>query len=233
MFNKSVRSLANRVKLILENANIKNIVSFLTFASLTTGLILAIIWYLRQPLDFEPAVTAIGLLATITGIFAERWASVRQEQKVLLLSLCREFQSNATILSDTRFKQDIQSIQHPVVYPRLIMSVTQTAIASGAFAESQYKDLFSLLHKWHDIVNEFNRRLDITELRTFVNPSPPEIREFYQALRGSNNFNDAITVLGDICNLLKTKHLNERKYIKEIEMTQQQLYLVKQITTDL
>ena len=210
--------------------NIKNLVSFVTFCSLVSGLILAIIWFIADPqLDyrFEPALTAIGLLATLTGIFAERWASVKEERRVILLALYREFQSNKAILSDSRFNLNIDSIEHPVVYPRLLMSVTETAITSGVFAERKYRDLFWLLHQWRDIVNEFNRRLDITELRTFVDPSPPEIREFYRALRESNSFNDAVDFASHISNILKSKHLNKRNHLREIEMIERQLSIDK------
>ncbi|MEM7556953.1 MAG: hypothetical protein AAF378_23250 [Cyanobacteria bacterium P01_A01_bin.84] len=36
---------------------------------------------------------------------------------------------NKVILSDSRFNLNINTIEHPVVYPRLIISVTETAIA--------------------------------------------------------------------------------------------------------
>nr|WP_292782417.1 L-histidine N(alpha)-methyltransferase [Nostoc sp. NMS9] len=71
----------------------------------------------------------------------------------------------------------------PIVFPRLIISVTETAIASDVFAERQDRELFSLLHQWRHTANEFNRRLDITELRTFTNLSPQEIRSLYEALQ--------------------------------------------------
>lgn len=209
----------------------KNIVSFITFCSLVSGLILAILWFITDPQQdyrFEPALTAIGLLATLTGIFAERWASIKEERRVLLLALYREFQGNKAILSDSRFQLNIDTIEHPVVYPRLLMSVTETAIASGVFAERKYRDLFWLLHQWRDIVNEFNRRLDITELRTFVDPSPPEIREFYRALRESNSFNDAVDFISRMSNILKSKHLNQRNHLKEIEMIERQLSMDKE-----
>ncbi len=210
--------------------NIKNIVSSITFCSLVSGLILAITWLIidsQKNNIFEPALTAIGLLATLTGIFAERWASVKEERRVLLLALYREFQDNKAILSDSRFHLNIDTIEHPLVYPRLLMSVTETAITSGVFAEDKYQDMFRLLHQWRDIVNEFNRRLDITELRTFVDPSPPEIRDFYQALRESNSFNDAVGFISHISNILKSKHLNKRNHLKEIEMIERQLSMDK------
>lgn len=135
----------------------------------------------------------------------------------------REFQGNKAILSDSRFNLNIDTIEHPVVYPRLLMSVTETAITSGVFAERKYRDLFWLLHQWRDIVNEFNRRLDITQLRTFVEPSPPEIREFYQALRESNSFNDAVDFIYRISDIFKSKHLNTRNHLKEIEIIENKL----------
>lgn len=94
----------------------------------------------------------------------------------------------------------------PLVFPRLIISVNETAIASGVFAERKDSDLFSLLHQWRHTVNEFNHRLDITELRTFTNLSPQEIRPLYEALQESKEFNDAGTLNHHIATVLKSKY---------------------------
>ena len=85
--------------------------------------------------------------------------------------------------------------------------MTETAIASNVFAERQDRELFSLIHQWRHTANEFNRRLDITELRTFTNLSPQEIRSLYEALQESKEFNDALNLTQHITTFLKSKYL--------------------------
>ncbi len=184
----------------------KNWVTLVTFVPLISGLLLATFWWTKNR-DFEPALTVLGLLASITGIFAERWASANEKQRELLIALVYEFGANTAILADSRFQQNSHDSGQPVVFPRLVMSVTETALASGTFAERRYRELFLLLHQWRDTVNEFNRRLDITELRTFMNPSPQEIRSFYRALRESNSFKEAVNLTNHVDDILKTKYL--------------------------
>ncbi len=77
-----------------------------------------------------------------------------------------------------------------------------------------YKETFNLvpspqspaIHQWRHTANEFNRRLDITELRTFTNLSPQEIRSLYEALQESKEFNDALNLTQHITIFLKSKY---------------------------
>lgn len=185
--------------------SMKNLVTFITFLPLLLGFILAGVWW-TQAGSFEPLLTGLGLLATITGIFGERWASANEKRIEFLRALLNECSSNDVILSDSRFNPNSHKPGRPIVFPRLIISVTETAIASDVFAERQDRELFSLLHQWRHTANEFNRRLDITELRTFTNLSPQEIRSLYEALQESKEFNDALNLTQHITTFLKSKY---------------------------
>ncbi|MEH2352246.1 hypothetical protein [Nostoc sp.] len=184
----------------------KNLVTFITFFPLLLGFILAAVWW-TQGGSFESLLTGLGLLATITGIFGERWASANEKRIEFLRALLNECRSNEVILSDSRFNPNSHKPGRPIVFPRLIISVTETAIASNVFAERQDRELFSLIHQWRHTANEFNRRLDITELRTFTNLSPQEIRSLYEALQESKEFNDALNLTQHITTFLKSKYL--------------------------
>jgi hypothetical protein len=184
----------------------KSLVTLITFFPLLLGFILATVWWTREPNDFEPLLTALGLLATITGIFGERLASAIEKRRELLRALLNECISNITILSDGRFNPNLHKQGRPIVFPRLMMSVTETAIVSGVFAERKDRELFSLLHQWRHTVNEFNHRLDITELRTFTNLSAQEIHSLYEALQESKEFNDALTLTKHLATVLKSKY---------------------------
>lgn len=185
--------------------SMKNLVTFITFFPLLLGFILAAVWW-TQAGTFEPLLTGLGLLATITGIFGERWASANEKRIEFLRALLNECKSNEVILSDSRFNPNSHKPGRPIVFPRLIISVTETAIASDVFAERQDRELFSLLHQWRHTANEFNRRLDITELRTFTNLSPQEIRSLYEALQESKEFSDALNLTQHITTFLKSKY---------------------------
>ena len=183
----------------------KNLVTFITFFPLLLGFILAGVWW-TQGGSFESILTGLGLLATITGIFGERWASAYEKRIEFLRALLNECISNTEILSNERFNSNLHQQGRPIVFPRLMMSVTETAIASGVFAERQDRELFSLLHQWRHTANEFNRRLDITELRTFTNLSSQEIHSLYQALQESKEFNDARNLTTQLAIVLESKY---------------------------
>jgi hypothetical protein len=188
----------------------KIFVTSLTFFPLLLGFLLATVWWTKER-NFEPLLTALGLLATITGIFAERWASAYEKRIEFMRALLNECRSNEAILSDNRFNPNSHKPGRPIVFPRLIMSVTETALASGVFAERKDRELFSLLHQWRHTVNEFNRRLDVTELRVFTNPLPQEISSLYAALQESKEFNDAVTLTRSIESILSTQHPDKIK----------------------
>ncbi|KAF3888789.1 MULTISPECIES: hypothetical protein [Nostocales] len=188
----------------------KILVTLITFFPLLLGFILATIWWTREK-NFEPLLTALGLLATITGIFAERWATAYEKRVEFMRALLNECRSNEAILSDNRFNSNSHKPGRPVVFPRLIVSVTETALASGVFAERKDRELFSLLHQWRHTVNEFNRRLDITELRVFTNPLPQEINSLYEALQESKEFNDAVTLTRAIESIVSSQYPDKFK----------------------
>lgn len=178
----------------------KRLVTLITFVSLLLGFILATVWWAKER-NFEPLLTALGLLATITGIFAERWASAYEKKIEFMRALLNECRANKAILSDNRFKPNSRKSGRPIVFPRLIISGTETALASGVFAERKDRELFSLLYNWLRTANEFNRRLDITELRVFTNLSPQEMISLYEALQESKEFDDTVILTEKIATI--------------------------------
>jgi hypothetical protein len=189
----------------------KNIVSILTFSTLFLGLTLAVIWLVKSNGDskFEPALTALSLFVTLTGIFAERQAADYERKKELLIAFYNEIIENRKILlEDSRFNYNPKDLDSLVVFPRLIASVTEIAIASGVFEEEKSRKIFSDLKQWRNTVNEFNRRLYIIELRTFTNPNPVEMRLFYGQLVESGHLDQVLQLTQRIQdNLLRLKYL--------------------------
>lgn len=190
----------------------KNIVNYLTFTFLVFGIVLASVWLLLGDeinFRFEPALTVIGLFATITGIFAERQASNYERRRELMIAVYRELLQNRAILSQSEFSTDLEQAKLPIIFPRILVSATEAAIVSGAFTEQKHRNFFQNLILWRDTVNSFNSRLYITEIRTFVNPELREIRSFYNGLMESNRIQSAISLLNSFIDLIEVRHLKD------------------------
>ncbi|CAM5289611.1 hypothetical protein [Streptomyces abikoensis] len=122
---------------------------------------------------FEPATSGLALVAAITGVYAERRAAARERRAQALHALAAELVKNTELLG-TGFAPLDRFAPRARVYPRLMQSATDAALVSGAFSQPGHDELVALLHRWRDAVHDFNRRLDLTELRTYVSRVPPE-----------------------------------------------------------
>ena len=86
----------------------------------------------------------------------------------LLYSLAGELWVNLNILKDDKFERIDEAASQALIYPRLQRTVLDQAIASGAFVHAHDEDLFEMIYKWSEILEEFNRRLDLTEVRSLA-----------------------------------------------------------------
>lgn len=182
-------------------------ISTLTFAALFASLVLSIVWISVQTeaeSRLEPSLTFFAVLASITGIFFERWASALERRKELFYALSVELKNNEKCLGDEKFKKKNDGKRLPRIYPRLLISAVNAAIGSDTFAENKDRDLLQELHLWRDSVCEFNRRLELIELRTFIRPSSLELALIEIGLE--NDLNHIRSSLNIIKNAIN-KHL--------------------------
>ncbi len=152
-----------------------------TFILLVTAFAFAVAWLFSKP-DREPALTSAALLATITGLFIDRWLASKERRRELLSALAHELYMNLQVLSDPLFKPDPQPRQGISVYPRLYIATLDTVIASGALTQKGDRKLFRLMHSWRQRATDFNHRLDITEIVTMGDPQPQVIARFRSVL---------------------------------------------------
>lgn len=151
-----------------------------TFAGLAAAIGLSIGWaVVADGSRLEALAQTLGLLAALTGIAAERFATERQRRRLVLLALADELSKNQAIIADLRLTLGGTSRRR--VYPRLLVSAADGAITSGVLA-GRNRNLFAALHEWRNEVIDFNRRLDLTEMLTFLQGTPDTIRDFEQAL---------------------------------------------------
>ena len=137
----------------------------------------------------------LALVAALTGIVTERIAAERQQRRQALATLTGELLANRVVLNKRRSNLDGASAVRRRVYPRLVVSAAEGAIASGALADDP--ELLVRLHEWHNAVVDFNRRLDLTEMLTFLQGAPEAIRRFEQALSRDGGRVDRISRLLD------------------------------------
>jgi hypothetical protein len=138
-------------------------VSIFNVVALVVALCFALLWWLGPAWDWlEPAATTLPLLAVLTGIRAERWAAEREHRNQSFAALRREVEANLEVLADPRFRPESQGVGQ--IYPRLALGAVTTALVSGAFNQKRDRALVRLLMDWRNIVEDFNRRLDLTEL---------------------------------------------------------------------
>jgi hypothetical protein len=160
---------------------LRQLATVTTFAGLASaiGVSLAQMLTAHGPARLEPTTQMLALIAALTGIAAERFAAERQRRRQALATLVDELHANRAILDEMLSAVGGTNAAKRRVYPRLVTSAAEGTIASGALADD--RELLARLHEWHNAVVDCNRRLDLTEMLTFLQ-GDPAIRTFDQAL---------------------------------------------------
>ncbi|NUT53279.1 MAG: hypothetical protein HOV94_39240 [Saccharothrix sp.] len=172
-------------------------ITVLTFGALAVAMVLGVSWFVVSPPGqrWEPAVNSLALLAGITGIFAERWASQREQRKQAIESIGLEMARNRETLDGEAFDPAVSRGKR--VYPRLVQSAVDAALSSGALNPHRDADLIDLLHRWRTAVASVNRRLELTELLVFTSASEEKAEQFHAALHGASSFFHGVRSLLD------------------------------------
>jgi len=131
-------------------------------ALLCGALAVALLWLVKAP-DFEPAVTAIALLASLIGIFVDNWARTRARRRTLLRAVVHELYTALNVLKDPVFTRAETSLAQFAVFPRIHTGAVDHALVSGEFDTHTDAQLHKLMHSWTERARDFNNRLSITE----------------------------------------------------------------------
>jgi len=117
---------------------------------------------------YQPAAEIFAYSAAIVGVFAERLARQSEARQQTISSINAELKTNEDILADKAFAVGGGNAGRPHIYPRLRISAVDDAFANTRVSLLNDADLVNGLREWRDKVSDFNRRLDITELRGFT-----------------------------------------------------------------
>jgi hypothetical protein len=137
-----------------------------TVVLLFAAWLVALSWLISTR-DFEPALTSLALLATMTTFYVDQWLSERERRRELLAAVAHELFFDQNVLRDPLFALPVGDALSPKVYPRLARGAVEYAIASGVFTTARDSALFRLFHSWRERAEDFNQRLNITEMSAF------------------------------------------------------------------
>lgn len=156
----------------------------------------------------EPVTQMFTLIATLTGIAAERFAAEQQRRRQALATLTGELLTNRVILNETLYALGGTDAARGRVYARLVVSAAESAVVSGALAHD--RELLTRLHEWHNAVVDFNRRLDLAEMLTFLQGAP---RGFEPALNQDRGRVHRISqLLDDFLDFLGQPHVTRTSH---------------------
>lgn len=164
----------------------RGLAAIVMVASLITATAVSIVWVAIAdgPDVLESSAQTLGLLAALTAIVAERLAAESQRRRQALAALTDELRKNDAIITDLRVTLGRSARRR--VYPRLLTSAVDGVITSGVLAVGGNQELVSTLHQWRNEVVDFNRRLDLTEMLTFLQGTPEVIHGFEKVLNSDN-----------------------------------------------
>ncbi len=165
----------------------RTVITVVTYGLLGLAFVLGVIWFFwPENTRWEPAVNSLTLVAGLTGIFVDRLTRESERRREVIAAVIDELGENERLLADERFTGSGRRRQ---IYPRLVVSAVDVALVSGVLVGHRSADVITQLHRWRDMVHELNRRLDLTEFRTFSESvTDEELDGFQRALQGENSF---------------------------------------------
>ncbi len=189
-----------------------------TFLLLAVAWVLAVAWFIAAP-NFEPALTSVALLATITGIFAERWFASKERRRQLITMLLQEIQLNCLIVDGPTFSRDASSSMK-VFYPRLFTQAIDQFLWAGEFATAADRPFVYRLHRCRQVLSQVNRKIDAIEQRLFLTPpSDADQQRYREALTDSDGpITEARDALAEIDLAFR------QQYLRDYEAAQSALF---------
>ena len=166
MIRRVARPLSARLLIILA-----------TTGSLVVAFGLTALWFAGASGSgrLEPAAEALGLLAGISGVVAERRAATNERRGQALAAVRDELHVNQGVLESPPFATPVPGRPgtRPVrqVYRRLHVSAVDAALLSAVLSPSRDEALTRLLREWRNQVEVFNQQLSLAEILAFTSAS--------------------------------------------------------------
>lgn len=137
-------------------------IAIVTVILLLVAIGVAIYWAFKEQHP-EPWLTLFVLLATIIGVFGDRWISERERRSATLKVVAEELFKNTQVLSGLRKISEQDDVRRLLTLPRFYISSLELAVASGIFATDKDAKLNKLMHTWLSIAHQTNQRISVSE----------------------------------------------------------------------
>ncbi len=184
----------------------RHIIVITTLAILFFAFFVGVAWFYSEP-DYEPALTSLVLLATIIGIFIDKWLSEKEKRQQLLKSLAHEIYMNAGVIDDLKELRKQENSEKPNILPRFYIGTLTNVISSGVFCTNKDKRLFSLLNGWLQRSTDANVRIAFSESYVFSNPESCSVH--YKMLINGNVMKMTVASLAELGEHLLTSYSKE------------------------
>jgi hypothetical protein len=166
----------------------RRIIVAVTAVSLLAAFVINTIWFVTSSGTgrLEPVVGVLGILAGITGLFAERWAAAQEARDAALDAIGAELAANGELLTSAAFGNEPGQSLRRTVYPRLHLSAVDAAFAGGSLSTTRDAELVAALHDWRNQVVRFNAQLALAEMMAFTVESESVLRDLREGLHGED-----------------------------------------------
>jgi hypothetical protein len=187
-----------------------------TFLLLAAALAASIVWLCKSQ-ELEPFVTALALIAAITGVFGERWAQERERKKMLLLAVLFEAVRNCQTLEGEPFSPTTGPQTAWQIIPRLGDFALNQALASAEFTSVRFAMLVATMLRCQRTITSTNRAFDMLEV--VITTDKRKITEMLDTLRQSPPF--LVTTTSDI---RKLRHLLLNDYRADVGLKSSEIF---------
>ena len=164
---------------------------------LLAAIVVAIYWAFREQHP-EPWLTLFVLLATIIGVFGDRWISEREKRSVTLRVVAEELFKNTQVSSGLCKISEQDDARRLLTLPRFYISSLELAVASGIFSTDKDAKLNRLMHTWLSIAHQTNQRISVSEALYIANPEGDSGMKFLKKLGDSEVMRNAAMAIRDL-----------------------------------
>jgi hypothetical protein len=144
-------------------APVRSRLRILVVLILIAAFVTCIGWWARSGSDWEPAVTAFGLLVSLAAFYIDQWLTEAERRRELLAALVHELFVDLQVLNGLAQKP-VPPRSADAMLPHLAVATTNAVISSGAFLSPRDSRLLQLLFNWRDLADSFNHRLDLADV---------------------------------------------------------------------
>ena len=137
---------------------------------LVIAFLLSLVWLCNSP-DYEPAITSIAFLISFVSIFIDRQLKDKETRKNYLVLLIHELNMNLAVVEHLNQFKTEEKLNSFHVYPRFYNTSLSHVLASQMFQESKDQKLWNHMHGWLQASQDYNNRLNISEMQIIANPS--------------------------------------------------------------